>query len=162
MASKDESNDGVWKALLKRVAGIETAHVKVGVIGSEASAAHGGTGLTNVEIATIHEFGAPRAGIPERSFIRSTFQVRRDELGNIQAAAARGLLDGKYTVDRAFGLIGAWAASAVREQITKYGPFLFSPLAARTIAAKGSSAPLVDTGQLVNSIAFVVMRAGAA
>lgn len=45
--------------------------VKVGVQGSRA------------EVATYQEFGAPAAGIPERSFIRSTFNAEKNKVEDI-------------------------------------------------------------------------------
>jgi len=45
--------------------------VEVGVFGSKA------------KIAVHHEFGAPKANIPERSFIRSTFNEQRPKLVKI-------------------------------------------------------------------------------
>lgn len=53
-------------------ADIEKLSAKVGVIGSKAS------------IAAHHEFGT--VGIPERSFIRSTFNEEKGKIGNIIAA----------------------------------------------------------------------------
>ncbi len=37
----------------------------------------------NVLIGLIHEFGAPRANIPERSFLRSTFEQEKREIKEI-------------------------------------------------------------------------------
>ena len=54
-------------------ADIEKRSAKVGVIGSKAS------------IAAHHEFGASAAGIPERSFIRSTFNEEKGKIGKIIA-----------------------------------------------------------------------------
>lgn len=54
-------------------ADIEKLSAKVGVIGSKAS------------IAAHHEFGAPEAGIPERSFIRSTFNEQKGKVVRIIA-----------------------------------------------------------------------------
>jgi phage gpG-like protein len=54
-------------------ADIQRMSAKVGVIGSKA------------EIATHHEFGAPAAGIPERSFIRSTFNEEKGKMEKIVA-----------------------------------------------------------------------------
>ena len=54
-------------------ADIQRMSAKVGVIGSKA------------EIATHHEFGAPAAGIPERSFIRSTFNEEKGKMEYIIA-----------------------------------------------------------------------------
>ena len=54
-------------------ADIQDYSANVGVIGSKA------------QIAAHHEFGAPAAGIPERSFIRSTFNEEKDKLETIIA-----------------------------------------------------------------------------
>jgi hypothetical protein len=154
-----QSSDKVWRKLRSTLKQAQGMSVNVGIIGQDASEAHAGTELTNAEIGFLHEYGVPSINLPERSWLRSTFTVRRAELVQLQAAAARGLLAQRYTVAHALGLIGSWAAGAVREQITKYGPFLFVPLKPATIARKGRSSPLVDTGQLVNSISYVVLRA---
>lgn len=49
--------------------GVFQASIKVGdVVGEEA-----------VNIAAVHEYGSPKRGIPCRSFIRSTFDEKKDE-----------------------------------------------------------------------------------
>ena len=56
---------------LRKMAG--PFHVSVGIQGKEADAGREG-GKTNVQIATLHEFGWPQddgSTIPERSFIRA-------------------------------------------------------------------------------------------
>lgn len=50
---------------------IHKSYAKVGVIGSKAA------------IAAHHEFGAPAAMIPERSFIRSTFNEEKSKITKI-------------------------------------------------------------------------------
>ena len=46
------------------------------------------TGLRVLDIATIHEFGAPAAGIPQRSFVRATVDEHRADIARIQRALA--------------------------------------------------------------------------
>lgn len=55
-------------------ADIDSLSAKVGVIGSRA------------KIAIHHEYGAPAANIPERSFIRSTFNEEKRQIRNIVEA----------------------------------------------------------------------------
>lgn len=50
---------------------IDGCEAKVGVIGSRA------------EIATYHEFGAPAAGIPERSFLRTSLSENKSTINQI-------------------------------------------------------------------------------
>ena len=45
-----------------------------------------------VSIGAVHEFGAPRAGIPERSFLRSTYKRQKIAIENIiKAVFEKGL-----------------------------------------------------------------------
>ena len=55
-------------------ADVQKYSAKVGVIGSKA------------EIAKVHEFGYPPKNIPERSFIRSTFNEEKSKLEKIIAS----------------------------------------------------------------------------
>lgn len=155
MTGNPKISDAVWKAIFGRVRGLKHARVKVGVVGSAAREEEDGTTLA--EIAAIHEFGAPAAGIPERSFLRSTFRnpQKLEQLRKLQARLARDLIAGKIDVARAMGLLGAWGAGAVKATITRDGEF--APLKPSTIAKKGSSRPLIDSGQLLNSISWVVV-----
>src|SRR5690348_6338928 len=75
-----KDDDRVWEKLksdLGPLAEGETC-IKAGVVGG-AAAEQRKDGITNAELATIHEFGAPQAHIPARSFIRSTFDNKRVE-----------------------------------------------------------------------------------
>lgn len=163
MATAPKNNDTPWRELRAIVKGVQNVALRVGIVGSAATKPHAGGDLTNAEVGAIHEFGAPAAGIPERSFVRSTFRVRRAELAQVQAAAAKAIISKRMHVRQALGIVGAWAAGAVKEQILVYGPFLFQPLAPATILAKirkgapNPTAPLVETGELAKSVSFVVI-----
>ena len=154
----------VWqrlqRALLLESAAAKESHVKVGVLAQKGGkeAAEGGD-ITMIELAAIHEFGSPAAGIPQRSFIRSTFA--RDEnhraLKELAAKLTTQVIHG-MKLERALGLMGAWAVARIRETIDQrltQGP---EPQenAPYTIAKKGSDLPLVDTGRLKQSLAWWV------
>jgi hypothetical protein len=148
-------DDHVWRALRARLSGLDRARVKVGIIGAQASEEHAETGATNAEIGAAHEFGT--ATIPERSWLRSTFrdQRKREQLRRLQARLLRDIMNGKITVEQAMGLLGAWGMGAVKATITRDGHF--APLKPATIARKGSSKPLIDTGQIVGAITWAVV-----
>lgn len=154
----------VWKRLQRALA-LESAaakesHVKVGIIASKGgkdTTADGG--LTMIELAAIHEFGSPAAGIPQRSFIRSTFarEENHRQLVELTAKLTQKVIHG-MPLERALGLIGAWAVARIRETIDKrltQGP---DPQenAPATIRKKGSDLPLVDTGRLKQSLTWKV------
>jgi hypothetical protein len=135
---------GSAKAWFELLAVAKGGRVRVGVFDGEIA-----------KIAMIHEYGAPRANIPERSFIRSTVAERKTEMQSVMARVVRALIAKQIDRTRALSLIGAWLQGAIKAQITVNGTFL--PLAVATIRRKGSDKPLIDTGQLVNSITFVIV-----
>jgi hypothetical protein len=166
-------NDKVWRQLQARLKklGKQDAGVKVGVL--DASGEHSG-GISMAELAAVHEFGsrvveqdlvAGREGtkqpnnttarIPARSFIRATFVKNKDELNKMVAKLAAGIVNDKIGVDKALDLLGLWGAKAIKRYIT--GTRIPPPLAVATIKRKGSSRPLVDSGQLVGSISWQVV-----
>lgn len=144
-----DSSTSKWDALYSTIIKAGGAKVKVGVFNGVG----GGTG----ELATIaahHEYGAPRANIPQRSYIMSTVRERKAELNAIMARAVKLMIQRKITERQALELVGAWLANAIKGRIVS-GPF--APLKPATIARKGSDKPLIDTGQLKNAVTFIIV-----
>lgn len=150
MSIKVEVKDTGWLEFFKRAREIRDKRVRVGVLSDDA---HGDGDLTLSELATIHEFGTEDKRIPERSFLRSTFDEKREELAEVGEKLIGAVLDGKMTTERGLGLIGAKLAADVKGRITAG---IDPPNAPTTVARKGSSTPLVDTGRLLNSITWAV------
>ncbi len=151
MASSSKTD--VWDRLYRKVGDLSHYKVKVGVLGGGAKATGGKISLA--QLAAIHEFGAPSVNIPERSFIRGTFKESREKLEHLAERLARGILSDKISVQRALEMLGTWAVAAIQARIRAGIP---PALKAATIARKGSSIPLIDTGQLLNSISYEVQR----
>lgn len=145
-------NDTKWREIAAKVAKIGQYVAKVGIVGPNATQEENGTSL--VEIAAVNEFGSRDGTIPERSFIRSTFERQRRAVGKICERLARQIVTKGMDVSQAMSLLGAWGASEVRKTIT--GGHISPPNAPATLAAKGSSKPLIDTGQLVAGITYEV------
>jgi phage gpG-like protein len=132
-----------------------TRRVRVGILSdSPKKAREGATGkLSLLEVAALHEFGAPEANIPQRSFIRATIDEKRADIERLQFAVAKRVALGEITEAQALNALGAKVAGWVKARIAAgIGP----ELAPATIAKKKSSKPLVDTGQLRSSITHVV------
>lgn len=151
MTKNVKIDDHVWRALRKRAVELARAYAKVGIVGTAATADHGGS--SNVEIAIAHELGT--ATIPRRSFIRQAMRQRPAEFRALAARLARAFIFGRMSVEQVMGLLGAWGAGAIKATITTTGTF--APLSPRTIARKGSSRPLVDTAQMLNSVSWIVV-----
>ena len=144
-------NDTKWRELAAKIAGIGKRVAKVGIVGPDALNSEAG-GASVVEIAAFQELGT--STIPARSFIRATVESKRKELGVICERVAKAIVLKGMPIDTALEVVGQWAAAAMKRTIT--GSDIPPPLAPTTIAAKGSSKPLVDTGQLVNAISYEI------
>lgn len=125
--------------------------VTVGVQGSKAEADHGG--LTVGELAAIHEFGL---GVPERSFLRAWFDQNSVQVQNDLRAATRQILLGRLTPERAAEVLGLRLAGQIQTFIAD--GHVKPALSQQTIRRKGSSVPLIDTGQLRSAISYIVQK----
>lgn len=87
--------------------------------------------------------------IPERSFLRAAFDNNAKKYIKFLANGAKRMTELKATAKQIVGQLGELAVSDVINLIRGgIGP----PLKPATIARKGSSTPLIDIGQLVQSL----------
>ena len=100
-------------------------------------------------IAAVHEFGSPSQGIPERPFLRVAVQKNRIKYVRLNRINLVKMLRGQMGMEQALGQLGEMAKGDVQTEIRSGD---FTPLKAATIKRKGSSRPLIDTGQMVQSI----------
>ena len=123
--------------------------ITIGIHAADGDAAHGEDGVTVAEIGAFHEFGA--ATVPQRSFIRGWYDeaLASGELRDLFASQMKLVLQGKLTEAQAGERIALACQASVQKRIVKHIP---PPLAQSTIDRKGSSTPLIDTGQLRASI----------
>ena len=134
----------------------QRALLKVGVMGSEAAAKKNvrlsdgsvvSTGETVADIATYHELGL---GVPKRSFIADCVDEDEESIKNRLRESARKVLEGG-SLKLEISLLGAEIQGAIQERIANG---IAPELADATIDRKGSSVPLVDTGQLKSSVTW--------
>lgn len=144
---------GGLDGLQNRIIAAQDAGLKVKVGLPRGSGTHGPSGMPVVELGAIHEFGTER--VPERSFLRSTIREKRREHNDMIRRLGRNVIRGTETIERALGIVGTVVAANVQETIADGVP---PPNAPSTIARKGSSTPLIDTGALRQSITHQVFR----
>lgn len=148
--------DNGARALLARLEAQRGARVRVGVLDDAAKRTEDGEGpLTLLEVAAVHEFGAGH--VPQRSFIRATVDASEAEIHDLQRALSVQILRGDVEEDVALERLGAKVAAMCQNRIAEGIEPANAP---STIERKGSSKPLVDTGQLKASITFRVYREG--
>ncbi len=81
--------------------------IVVGIVGTSDSDV--------IKIAHAHEYGTGK--LPERSFIRASFDADQQKLGEITTGALNKMLSGQITPDAAANSIGAQAAQLVQNFI---------------------------------------------
>ena len=103
-------------------------------------------------IASKNEFGFGKSN-PKRSFIRAWLdsQKGRANLKKLQRALAVRRFQKKETVESSLKKIGVFAVGQIKKFIADGVP---PPNDPATIARKGSSKPLIATGQMRSSITY--------
>ena len=118
-----------------------------------------GDPASNALIGYTMEFGSPLNNIPPRPFLIPGVQSAKEQITKKLGNAAKVLLENPETsIDTQLGAAGMVASNSVKRKITQ-GPF--EPLAEATLAARRrrgrtGEKPLIDTGQLRNSITYVI------
>lgn len=120
--------------------------VKIGLIGTEK---HEDSKLTVTAVGAAHEFGT--SNIPQRSWLRSTYDVKHGAWFNKTKQLFSQIMIGKLKTERALDVMGVLIESDIKRKI-RAGDSGWPPLSQKTIDAKGSSRPLIDTGQFINSV----------
>lgn len=176
--SELRDTDKGWREMLRAAQALAGgAYVKVGILGDDE---RGGlhktdptTGkaspLTVAEIAVVNEFGTEDGHVPQRSFVRSTFDRMREELERDAAKLiVQVVLDRKMTVEAALSILGLKLATGIRSTIVD-GSGVPPPNAPSTARAKArgtgkarekaiaGARPLVDTGAMLAAISYGVV-----
>lgn len=131
----------------------------VGVQGQQAAANHQHSGLTVAQIANVHEFGKvihqPRMKrtivIPARSFLRATVDEYQEAITRREVLLSQGVLYGKFELRAGLELFGMYVVGLIQQRMANG---ILPANRPSTIARKGSSKPLIDTGQLRNSVTW--------
>lgn len=115
-----------------------------------------GDELSNAELAIVHEYGT--SNIPARPFIGPTANKKQESWYKLLGALTKKLDFTNPNIDDirdALDAVGMRMAADIKQTVRDG---LSPPLKPATIARKGSSKPLIDSGQLVNSITHKVTK----
>jgi len=140
MSVKDINNTG---KLLKIMQELYKKDIDVGILPD--------AGQDNLDKGMWNEYGTDT--IPERSFIRAGYDENRKYIEGEAEKLVAKVVDQTINPNEAANVLGAVAKGKIQEfAIDLRSP----PNAAMTIAKKGSSNPLVDTGEMIRSIDYKV------
>lgn len=117
---------------------------------------HSGSGMTNAQLGALLNYGNPDnklfgnpAPIPPRPWLIPGVQSGKQDIVD---TIAHGITN-DLPLEQVLEQVGAFAAGAVQQYMTDLQQ---PPNSAYTIAQKGSSNPLIDTGSLLQSITYKV------
>jgi hypothetical protein len=107
-------------------------------------------GTSVAMVATIQDFGAPRAGIPPRPFFRNMVAAKAPEW---PAAIEATLVHNNYDAQRILNQVGEAIKGQLQQSIIDLKE---PPLAPATIKRKGFDKPLIDTSHMLNSVDYEI------
>ena len=140
-------------AYLKNLEKAKRGHVAVGLPYEEVGGTVYDDGQTVAQVGAQHEYGA---GVPRRSFLRTPFAAKQDDLTAAIAKQFEDVFQRGKKAEQALGLIGTVAVNISKGAFTTRGYGEWPDITDDTKDAKGSSQVLIDTGTLRNSITYVV------
>ena len=107
--------------------------------------------LTVAAVAAFNEYGVPSRGQPPRPFFRNMIAEKGPSWPK---AVAKLLKANNYDGDKTLRMTGEAIKGQLQQSIIK---LVSPPLSPRTVKAKGSSKPLIDTGHMLNSVDYEVV-----
>lgn len=145
--------DRGWKGIQHRLRDLKGSYTKVGIQQGTIRKNEGVSGTSDmVIVAAVQEFGAPKKNIPVRPFMRNAFDKNREVLYRSKERAFSSVVVNNMDAKRALEIIGEAHKGQIQQEIVD---LKFPPNAPSTIKRKKSSNPLIDTGQLRQSIHHV-------
>lgn len=146
-------DDRKWKQIYKELKIWENSFTAIGIQEGSGEDKEGQT--TIALIAAVQEFGTNRAGInhnitiPSRPWMRSWFDKNKNRITKKMEQLYTFILTRKLKAKQALKILGEWAQGELRKSIRDLKS---PPNAPSTIRQKGSSNPLIDTGQMMNTV----------
>lgn len=161
-----DDRDAGMRALLARLGELPKLRLTVGVHGVDDGALDD---RSNVHVAATHEFGNPARRIPKRSWLRAGIDQNRSEI----LAEMDGVIDRVAQGAQARAEVQALGLQVVEVLRERMRVGINPPLSPATVERRkarsrklndrwsGKFTPLIDTGQLIQSIkAYVAREAG--
>ena len=135
------------KKLLAEINKLSKLRCKVGFRAGEATEPDG----TDIcDIAMWNEYGTSE--IPSRPFLAQSVDNHQAEIDGFCKSALTRLTQGA-SADQIMRTVGAKQVALIQEEIVNGD---FAPNAPSTIQKKGSDRPLIDTGHMRQSVAYVI------
>ena len=145
----------IYKQVKKTLLDFSKLDLLVGVPQEKTEREGNSEPITNAELMFIHTNGSPIKNIPKRPTIEPTIEENKERISEMFNKTVNKILNKKGDGRADLEKIGIWTVNKIK---AKFGSDDLIPNAPATIAKKGSDRPLIDTGQLRNSITYVIRR----
>ena len=139
------------KKFFKEIEKLKKMQVRVGYQQGEAFHEDEGKKVDILDIAMFNELGTSR--VPSRPFMRQSVDSNEGAISGFCKSRIKSLADGSKDAEQILKEIGVMQVGLVQKTI-KDGDFV--PNAPSTIERKGSDKPLIDTGQMRQSVHYVI------
>ena len=150
MIIRTEHNGGL-KGFLERFKEIGKPKVYIGVPASKNGMHEGGINMAT--LLALHVLGAPSRGIPQRDPLRPPLIANAQRYTDLLAIGLKNSLSDGTDPKLVYEKIGIVATNDVKDYFITGN---FKALSEKTIKAKGSSKPLIDSGELRGAITYEV------
>lgn len=158
MVNKTTEKDLGFKRIISELKKAENSFVTVGIHQKKGEKKYD-NGATVVLVGATHEFGTNEAGrggnvtIPERSWLRSTFDENRKDWQKLTKKLYDSVLTGKSTTQKVLNQLGLVMMEKIKAKLIT-GDSKWPALKPKTKARKTSTQTLIDSRKLLNSINF--------
>lgn len=149
MKSSLIDRDKGWKRIRGEMTELSRLKITVGI----QSGSNSSDGEPLVDRAAANEFGTDT--IPERSFMRASFDESQAKLLELSKKLWSSTLRGQRNAMQSAHLLGQEHEGQIKEKITSLKD---PPNAQSTVAQKGSSNPLIDSGEMRRSVRYEVKK----
>lgn len=166
MSVEFKENTKAYNRVVRNMNTLKGAYVKIGLIEGKKVASPVFTGSNHVpitdmqnmvDIACAHEFGSNKHNIPARPFMKPTIDNNKEKLDRLMASLLDNVIAGLNTPNTALRALGEEGVGLIKQQID----LVNSPaLHQRTIDKKQSDKPLIDRGQMKESMDYEVHSNG--
>lgn len=151
MKVHDETRVPEFLAMIKELQGSE---IKLGILGSGAGGGkHKKSDATVLDIAIWNEFGTRK--MPERSFIRASYDSNRSDYESKGEKLLEQVIGMTVSPSVLYDTLGLYMVGQTQKYLTNLSSPPNDPF---TIKMKGSSNPLIDSGQMRDSIEYEVIK----
>lgn len=147
MARNVTDRDLGLKAFIRQLEEAKVCEVAIGIL--EGAVADG---QQIAEYAAANEYGTNK-GIPERSFMRSAFDENSHGISVVMGQQFAKVKRGEKSVRSALEHLGMYHQKHIKEKI---GSNIQPANHPETIRRKKSSRTLIDNGDMINSVHYVV------